>query len=234
MSEDDDSVLRRQVAIYRAAAEDYERGAQQLRVMADEIEARNYKTEAAPPGWMAQRQRDDPWRQPEPEPETLDYDPTTDDEFKLVPIRKAAANDLSRELGEELYVGTLEDKGFTYEQCEEIYEYFKEIIGAYKLEFDWGCSLWVDYGGETAGFSYTDFKYDDDDDDNKTVWWIEPPVTIRFGLEDMRRSVRQYATSYDDSKDGSKILVRRELLEILRLWGDCIATLMIEIEDELK
>jgi hypothetical protein len=228
--DDHASVLRRQATIYRAAADHYEIGAQQLRRMADDIEARNYKAEAPPPGWMARSRDDNPWRQPEPEPEPLDYNPTLESDA-LVPARMAAANDISSM--DELYVGTLEDKGFTYEQCEEISKYFQEIIGAYKLEFDWGCSVWVDGDRSVSrnGFSYTDFKYDDDD---MTVWWMEPPVTIRFGIDDMRRAVRQYVTSYDDTKDGSEIEVRRELLDILGLWCDHINTLIIEIEGELK
>jgi hypothetical protein len=159
-----------------------------------------------------------------------DYDPnTTDDEFKLVAVRKAAANDIN----DEIYTGTLEDKGFTHQQCEEVFEYFREIIGAYKLEFDWGCSLWVDNDHtKHEGFSYTGFK--DYDDNALTVWWQDPPVSIRFGMDDMRRAVREYATSYDEDKDGSEILVRRETLQMLRSWYDCINTLIVEIEDELK
>jgi hypothetical protein len=232
MSEDDDSVLRRQAAVYRAAADDYEKGARHLRLMADDIEARNYKAEAPPPGWMAQWQDNDPWRRPKPPPEPLDYDPATLERDELVPVRMAAANNIS--LMDELYVGTLEEKGFSYEQCEKIFEYFQEIIGAYKLEFDWGCSIWADGDrlvNHTA-FSYTLFKYDDPD--ANTVWWEEPPVIIRFDMDDMRQSVRECATSYDDIKDGSEIEVRRELLQVLRLWCDCINTLMAEIEDELR
>ena len=237
MSEGDDSVLRRQAQVYRTAADQYEAGAVLLRQQADAIEAREYKAEAPPSGWIgASSLGRDPFPEPEPEPDPeLVYDPVSDkDEFALVAIRKAAANSI--DMSDELYVGVLEDKGFTYDQTEEISEYFKEIVGAYKLEFDWGCSIWVDddHHAHRTGFSYTEFKYGDDHD-AMTVWWWEPPVTIRFDIDDMRRSVRQYATSYDDikDKDDSYKEVRHELLRVLRLWGDCVRDLMVEIEDEL-
>jgi len=227
------SVLRRLEQDYRAAAVQYREAALQLEAEADKIKDNDYTAPLMTDDELAELHAR--WRNEALYRQRLDKELKEEeveiDESDLVAVRKAAAEPL--DLMDHLYVGMLEDKGFTYEECEEICEYFKEIIGAYKIEYDWGCTMWVDVGGSDTGFSYTLFK--DEDEEAPAVWPETPPVTIRFDLDDLRRAARGYARSYDEYEDdGSSAHVRKNVLDLLHAWSDCIATLIIEVEDELK